>query len=199
MKPFTTHTGTAAPLKIINIDTDMIIPKQFLKTTSKQGLGAYMLYDLRFDENGNPKQDFILNDEKFKNATILLAYDNFGCGSSREHAPWAITDYGIRAVIAPSFADIFFNNSGKNGLLLIKLSKENIDKLMQDAQEGFMLEISLPQQSVSTKNGTEFTFDIDPLLKEKLLNGLDDIGLTIQKTAKIEDFENKQKQQAPWL
>ncbi|WP_424244450.1 3-isopropylmalate/(R)-2-methylmalate dehydratase small subunit [Elusimicrobium posterum] len=199
MKPFTTHKGKAAPVRIINIDTDMIIPKQFLKTTAKEGLGAYMLYDLRFNDIGEQKKDFVLNTPQFANSTILLAYDNFGCGSSREHAPWAITDYGVRAVIAPSFADIFFNNSGKNGLLLVKLPKESIDALMKDSEAGYEVEISLPEQTVSTAAGTKFKFEIDSLLKEKLLNGLDDIGITMQKKSKIEEFEAKQKEATPWL
>ena len=187
MKIFEKLTAVAAPLPLINVDTDMIIPARFLKTIKRTGLGKSLFYTLRFDEEGNEREDFVLNQSAYKNAEILVAGNNFGCGSSREHAPWALDDYGIRWVIAPSFADIFYNNSFKNGILLIKLPKEDVDKLIESAERGANAKISvdLDAQEITGPDGNTIMFDIDPFKKHCLLNGLDDIGLTMGKEDKI--------------
>ena len=200
MKKFDKLTAVAAPLPLINVDTDMIIPARFLKTIKRTGLGKSLFYTLRFDEDGNEREDFILNQTAYKNAEILVAGINFGCGSSREHAPWALDDYGIRCVIAPSFADIFYNNSFKNGILLIKLGKEDVDKLMESAERGAnsTISVDLDAQEITGPDGNTMRFDINPFKKHCLLNGLDDIGLTIEKEDKINAFEKKQKITQPW-
>ena len=200
MKKFDKLTAVAAPLPLINVDTDMIIPARFLKTIKRTGLGKSLFYTLRFDEDGNEREDFILNQTAYKNAEILVTGDNFGCGSSREHAPWALDDYGIRCVIAPSFADIFYNNSFKNGILLIKLPKEDVDKLMESAERGAnsTISVDLDAQEITGPDGNTIMFDIDPFKKHCLLNGHDDIGLTMEKEDKINSFEEKQKITQPW-
>ncbi|HEX5599853.1 MAG TPA: 3-isopropylmalate dehydratase small subunit [Hyphomicrobiaceae bacterium] len=200
MQKFTTLTGVAAPLPLINIDTDMIIPKQFLKTIKRTGLGKALFYDLRYDENGNENPDFVLNKPAYRNAEILVAGDNFGCGSSREHAPWALLDFGIRCIISTSFADIFYNNCFKNGILPIKVKPEELQVLMDDASRGAnaKLTIDLEKQEIRRPDGGVITFDIDPFRKHCLLNGLDDIGLTLQKEAAIRAYEEKMAAVRPW-
>jgi 3-isopropylmalate/(R)-2-methylmalate dehydratase small subunit len=195
MNKFTKHTGKTAPLYQPNIDTDQIIPKQFLKRIERTGYGEFLLYDWRFNADGSAKSDFVLNDPKYKNASILLAGANFGCGSSREHAPWSLTDYGFHAVIAPSFADIFYNNSLKNGLLPIVLSEENVAELVRKSQssENYELTIDLESRTVFDNQGFRTSFEIDEFRRYCLLNGLDDIGLTLQNEAKISDYENLKK------
>lgn len=201
MDKFTTLTGTAAPLKITNIDTDMIIPKQYLKTIQRTGLGAGLFSELRYREDGSENPDFVLNKPAYRAAKILVAGDNFGCGSSREHAPWALLDYGIRCVISTSFADIFYNNCFQNGILPIKVPQADLDKLMDDAERGAnaTLTIDLNAQEIRGPDGGVVSFDIDPFRKHCLLNGLDDIGLTMTKDAKIGQFEKAKAQQQPWL
>lgn len=210
MKSFTQHTGIAAPMDRANVDTDMIIPKNFLKSIKRTGFGKNLFDELRYLDEGQPDQDctgrplnmeFPLNFPRYKGASILLARENFGCGSSREHAPWALDDYGFRAVIAPSYADIFFNNSFKNGLLPIILSAEIVDQLFTEmyASEGYELKIDLDAQTVTTPNGESFGFEVDAFRKHCLLNGLDDIGLTLQDQDAIRAYEEKRKSQAPWL
>ncbi len=201
MQKFTRLTGVAAPLPMINVDTDMIIPKQFLKTIKRTGLGKSLFYELRYNEDGSEKTEFVLNKPPYRNAAILIAGDNFGCGSSREHAPWAILDFGIRCVIAPGFADIFFNNCFQNGILPIKLPQEKIDKLMEAAGKSAnpTLAVELENQTVTGADGGVIRFDIDPYRKECLLEGLDDIGLTLQKADKIDAFEERNKVSQPWL
>lgn len=201
MDKFNKVTGIAAPLPMVNIDTDKIIPKQFLKTIARTGLGKGLFYELRTDESGTPTGDFVLDREPYTNAEILVAGDNFGCGSSREHAPWALQDFGIKVVIAPTFADIFYNNSFKNGMLLVKLPQEQIDNLMIVAGDAENPEITvdLEKQEVHAPNGVVYPFEIDPFLKECLLEGLDDIGLTMQRGETIGGFEGGQRQQQPWL
>ena len=201
MQKFTTLTGVAAPLPMINVDTDMIIPKQFLKTIKRTGLGKSLFYELRYNEDGSEKTEFVLNKRPYRDAAILIAGDNFGCGSSREHAPWAILDFGIRCVIAPGFADIFFNNCFKNGILPIKLPQEKIDKLMEDAGKSAnpTLAVELESQTVTGAGAGVIRFDIDPYRKKCLLEGLDDIGLTLQKIGKIDAFEERNKASQPWL
>lgn len=201
MQKFVQHSGIAAPLDIINIDTDMIIPKQFLKTIKRTGLGANLFDEMRFDNDGNEKPDFVLNTAPYHEASILVAGDNFGCGSSREHAPWALLDYGIRAVISTSFADIFYNNCFKNGILPIVVSADDRDALMADAKdaENPNLDIDLVEQVIRRPNGAAISFDIDPFRKQCLLDGLDDIGLTMEKSASIETYENNRKDSHPWL
>ena len=210
MQKFTQHQGIAAPLDRANIDTDMIIPKQFLKSIKRSGFGPNLFDELRYLDEGKPDQDcsgrplnpdFVLNQARYQGCSILLARENFGCGSSREHAPWALDDFGIRAVIAPSFADIFFNNCFKNGLLPIVLPEEQVDALFKEveANEGATLQIDLERQVVIRSNGEELAFEIDEFRKHCLLNGLDDIGLTLQHADSIRDYEAKRKQQAPWL
>ena len=201
MEKFTTLTGVAAPLPMINVDTDMIIPKQFLKTIERTGLGKNLLYELRYDEDGKEKPDFVLNKPAYRKAQILVADDNFGCGSSREHAPWALLDFGIRCVISTSFADIFYQNCFKNGILPIKVSKEDLDKLMDDAERGAnaVVSIDLEKQEIRGPDGGCIKFDLDPFRKHCLLNGLDDIGLTLEKASAIDSFEAKNKGTQPWL
>lgn len=201
MDKFTKLTSVAAPLPLINVDTDMIIPARFLKTIKRTGLGKSLFFVLRFDDDGNERSDFVLNKPAYKGTKILVTGKNFGCGSSREHAPWALADYGIRCVIAPDFADIFYNNSFKNGMLLIKLPQEQVDKLMDDAERGAnaTVTVDLEAQEITGPDGGLIKFDIDPFKKHCLLNGLDDIGLTLQKEDKISAFEASQKASQPWL
>lgn len=199
MQKFTTLTSTAAALPLINIDTDMIIPKQFLKTIKRTGLGKNLFHEMRFDLNEKEIADFVLNKPAFKNSKILVAKDNFGCGSSREHAPWALLDFGICCVIAPSFADIFFNNCFKNGILPVTLPSDQIDELLKfAADEANNATIDLPKQEVCAANKI-YKFEIDPFRKHCLVEGLDDIGLTLQKSEKISEFENKNRTETPWL
>ena len=201
MQPFTSLTGVAAPMKITNVDTDMIIPKQYLKTIARTGLGKGLFSEMRYREDGAENPDFVLNKPVWRGASILIAGDNFGCGSSREHAPWALMDYGITCVISSSFADIFYNNCFKNGILPIKVPKEIIDKLMDDASRGSnaVIEIDLEKQEIKGPDGGTVHFDIDPFRKRCLLEGLDDIGLTMEKKSEIDAFEKKQKDSQPWL
>ena len=201
MDKFTRLTGVGAPLPLINVDTDMIIPKQFLKTIKRTGLGKHLFHEMRYDDNGAEITDFVLNQEAYRNATILVAGDNFGCGSSREHAPWAILDFGIRCVIAESFADIFYNNCFKNGILPIKLPADQVELLMDDAGRGAnaTITIDLEKQEISGPDGGTIGFDIDPFRKHCLLEGLDDIGLTQQKSAAIAKFEEKISTLRPWI
>jgi 3-isopropylmalate/(R)-2-methylmalate dehydratase small subunit len=201
MDKFTTLTGVAAPLPIINVDTDKIIPKQHLKTVERTGLGKALFEELRYRDDGSENPDFVLNQPAYRQAKILVAGENFGCGSSREHAPWALMDFGIRCVIASSFADIFYNNSFKNGMLLIKLPQAIVNELMDDAKKGAnaRLSVDLASQTITRPDGGTVKFDIDPFLKDCLLNGLDDIGLTLKKESKIAAFEQKQHLSQPWL
>jgi 3-isopropylmalate/(R)-2-methylmalate dehydratase small subunit len=201
MQKFTQLTGVAAPLEMINVDTDMIIPKQFLKTIKRTGLGTALFYEMRYDEDGKERPDFVLNRPAYRTAQILVTGANFGCGSSREHAPWALLDFGIRCVIAPSFADIFYNNCFKNGILPIALPQADVDKLMDDARRGSnaTVTIDLEAQQIRGPDGGVIGFDIDPYRKHCLINGLDDIGLTLEKSAAIESFEHQQAQSRPWL
>ena len=201
MDKFTTLTGIAAPMPMINVDTDMIIPKQFLKTIKREGLGANLFDEMRFDREGNENEEFVLNKPQYRESEVLVAGDNFGCGSSREHAPWAIKDFGIRCVIAPSFADIFFNNCFKNGILPIALPQETVDILMQDAEKGAnaRMTIDLEAQEITTSDGQVIPFEVDAFKKHCLLNGLDDIGLTMEKAANIDAFETKLEQTRPWV
>jgi 3-isopropylmalate/(R)-2-methylmalate dehydratase small subunit len=200
MEKFNKLTSVAAPLPLINVDTDMIIPARFLKTIKRTGLGADLFSTLRFNEDGSDREDFVLNKPAYKDAEILIAGENFGCGSSREHAPWALLDYGIKCIIAPSFADIFFNNSSKNGILLIKLPQEEVDQLMEDAGRGANAKVSvdLEAQEIISPDGRRVTFEFDAFKKHCLLNGLDDIGLTLQKADKIKNFEAGQRVSQPW-
>ena len=201
MDAFTTLTGTAAPLPLINVDTDMIIPKQFLKTIKRSGLGANLFDEMRFDRQGNEIPDFVLNQPQYRDAEILVAGDNFGCGSSREHAPWAIKDFGIRCVISTSFADIFYNNCFKNGILPIALPQEQVDVLMKDAEKGAnaRMTVDLENQTVTTSDGESYAFDVDAFKKHCLLEGLDDIGLTMEKAGSIDSFEAQAAQARPWV
>ncbi|MBU1211710.1 MAG: 3-isopropylmalate dehydratase small subunit [Alphaproteobacteria bacterium] len=201
MEKFTTLTGVAAPLPIRNVDTDMIIPKQFLKTILRSGLGKSLFFEMRYDQDGTENPDFVLNKPAYRKAQILVAGDNFGCGSSREHAPWALLDFGIRCVIAPDFADIFYNNCFQNGILPIRLPQADVDKLMDDAQRGAnaTLTIDLDAQEIRGPDGGVITFDIDPFRKHCLMNGLDNIGLTLEKTDKIDAYETKAAENRPWL
>jgi len=201
MEKFTSLTGVAAALNLRNIDTDMIIPKQFLKTIKRTGLGKNLFFEMRFDDNGNEIEDFVLNQAAYREASILVAGDNFGCGSSREHAPWALADFGIRCVISTSFADIFYNNCFKNGILPIKLPQEDVDKLMDDAQRGAnaTVTVDLESQTIKGPDGGEIHFDVEEFRKHCLLNGLDDIGLTMQRKDKIDTYEDGQKLSQPWL
>src|SRR5215210_2062469 len=201
MDKFTVLESVAAPLRIINIDTDMIIPKQYLKTIKRTGLGTGLFSEMRYLEDGTENPDFVLNQPAYRNAKILVAGANFGCGSSREHAPWALLDFGISCIIAPSFADIFFNNCFKNGLLPIALPQEVVDQLMDDASKGAnaVLTIDLESQTITRPDGEKVHFDVDPFRKHCLLNGLDDIGLTEQKEADITAYEQQTRAQRPWL
>ncbi|PWB79202.1 MAG: 3-isopropylmalate dehydratase small subunit [Methylocystaceae bacterium] len=200
MEKFVKLTGVAAPLEIMNIDTDMIIPKQYLKTIARTGLGKGLFSELRYNEDGSENPDFVLNKPAYRNARILVAGDNFGCGSSREHAPWALLDFGVKAVISTSFADIFYNNCFKNGILPIKVSQSDLDKLLDDAKRGAnaTLTIDLEAQEIRGPDGGVVRFDIDPFRKHCLLEGLDDIGLTLQKAAAIDEFEKKTAAARPW-
>ena len=200
MEKFTTLEGVAAPLKMINVDTDMIIPKQYLKTIHRTGLGKALFDEMRYNTDGSEKPDFVLNKPAYRKAQILVAGDNFGCGSSREHAPWALLDYGIRCVISTQFGDIFYNNCFKNGVLPIKVSPEDLEKLFDDAERGAnaTLSIDLEKQEIRGPDGGVVKFDIDPHRKHCMLNGLDDIGQTKQKQAKIDGFEEKSKAARPW-
>ena len=201
MDKFTTLSGIAAPMPMVNIDTDQIIPKQFLKSIKRTGFGKDLFAPMRYDSNGNENPDFVLNRAPYRDAKILIAGDNFGCGSSREHAPWALLDFGIRCVIAPSFADIFFNNCFKNGILPIRMPKEIVDKLLDDAGRGAnaIIAIDLEKQEITGPDGGTVSFEIEPFRKHCLLNGLDDIGLTMQAEDKITTFEASQKATQPWL
>jgi 3-isopropylmalate/(R)-2-methylmalate dehydratase small subunit len=202
MDKFVKLTGVAAPLPLRNIDTDMIIPKQFLKTIKRTGLGKSLFFEMRYDNaTGAEIADFVLNKPAYRNATILVTGENFGCGSSREHAPWALLDFGIRCVIAPDFADIFYNNCFQNGILPIKLPQADVDKLMDDAQRGSnaTVTVDLEAQEIRGPDGGVIKFEIDPFRKHCLLNGLDAVGLTLQKQAAIKTFEEKTAQTRPWL
>ena len=210
MKAITVHQGLVAPLDRANVDTDMIIPKQFLKSIKRTGFGKNLFDEVRYLDEGQADQDcsgrplnpdFILNQSRYDGVSILLARQNFGCGSSREHAPWALDDYGFRCVIAPSYADIFYNNCFKNGLLPIVLAEETVDELFKacDAEEGYSLTVDLERQVVIQPDGSELAFDVDPFRKECLLKGLDDIGLTLQEEDSIRAFENKHQKKFPWL
>jgi len=210
MQPFTHLDGLVVPLDRANVDTDAIIPKQFLKSIKRAGFGPNLFDEWRYLDRGEPGMDpatrqpnpeFVLNFPRYKGASVLLARDNFGCGSSREHAPWALEDYGIRAIIAPSFADIFYNNCFKNGLLPIVLPAEVVEDLFREtyAVEGYRLVIDLDAQTVTTPDGESFAFEVDPGRKHRLVNGLDDIGLTLRFTEKIKAYEERRKQEAPWL
>jgi 3-isopropylmalate/(R)-2-methylmalate dehydratase small subunit len=201
MEKFTKLTGVAAPLPMINVDTDMIIPKQFLKTIKRTGLGKDLFHEMRYSPDGREIPDFVLNKPQYRTASILVAGENFGCGSSREHAPWALLDFGIRCVIAPSFADIFYNNCFKNGILPVALAAADVDKLMDDAERGAnaTVTIDLESQEIRGPDGGCIKFDIDPFRKHCLLNGLDDIGLTLEKVAAIDTYEAKAKISQPWL
>ncbi len=201
MEKFDRLTGVAAPLPLVNVDTDKIIPKQFLKTIKRTGLAEGLFYEMRFDEAGKPKPGFVLDQPAYKNAKILVTGENFGCGSSREHAPWALLDAGIRCVIAPSFADIFYNNCFKNGILPIVLPAEQVDLLMDDAQRGAnaVVTVDLEKQEITGPDGGILHFDVDAFRKHCLLNGLDDIGLTQQKADKIAAYEARQRTSQPWL
>ena len=210
MKAFTRIDGLVAPLDRANVDTDAIIPKQFLKSIKRTGFGPYAFDEWRYLDHGEPGMDcsgrplnpeFVLNQARYLGASVLLARENFGCGSSREHAPWALEDFGFRAIIAPSFADIFFNNCFKNGVLPIVLPAESVDKLFREtvASEGYRLVVDLAGQTVTTPGGESFAFEVDPERKHRLLNGLDDISLTLKYTDQIQAYETRRKQEAPWL
>jgi 3-isopropylmalate/(R)-2-methylmalate dehydratase small subunit len=200
MQAFTKLSGVAAPLPMVNVDTDMIIPKQFLKTLVRTGLGKALFFEQRYNDDGSDKPDFVLNKPAYRKAQILVAGANFGCGSSREHAPWALMDFGIRCIIAPSFADIFYNNCFKNGVLPIALPQEDVDKLMDDANRGAnaIISIDLEKQEIHGPDGGCIKFDVDPFRKQCLLNGWDDIGLTMRNEKKISDFEAQRKLSQPW-
>ena len=200
MYSFSTLTGVAAPLDIINVDTDMIIPKQYLKTIKRTGLGSALFSELRYDDAGKENPNFVLNQPSYRKAQILVAGDNFGCGSSREHAPWALLDFGVRCVISTSFADIFYNNCFKNGILPIVVSKEELGRLMDDARRGSnaTMTIDLPSQEIRGPDGGVIRFEIDAFRKHCLLHGLDDIGLTLEKSASIQSFETKNAAARPW-
>lgn len=199
MDKFTTLTAIAAPLPLMNVDTDMIIPKQFLRTIKRTGLGVNLFNDMRYDDAGNPLADFVLNKEPYTGAHILVAGENFGCGSSREHAPWALLDFGIRCVIAPSFADIFYNNCFKNGILPLTLPQADVDTIMKAAENKEEITVDLQDQSVKLQDGTDFSFEIDEFRRHCLLNGLDDIGLTLEKEDAITKYEAANRAEKPWL
>lgn len=201
MEKFTVLEGVAAPLKLVNVDTDMIIPKQYLKTIKRTGLGKGLFSEMRYNEDGSDNPDFVLNQPSYRNAKILVAGDNFGCGSSREHAPWALLDFGIRCVISTGFADIFYNNCFKNGILPIVVSPEDLEKLFDDAERGAnaTLTVDLGAQEIRGPDGGAVKFDIDPFRKRCLMEGLDDIGLTLEKSASIDTFEAGRQAERPWL
>ena len=201
MEPFNKLEGVAAPLNMINVDTDMIIPKQYLKTIHRTGLGKALFDEMRFNQDGSEKPDFVLNKPAYRHAKILVAGENFGCGSSREHAPWALLDFGIRCIIAPSFADIFYGNCFKNGILPIALPQADVDKLMDDAERGSnaVISIDLEAQEIRGPDGGMIKFEVDAFRKQVLMNGWDDISLTLRDEAKISTFEKNQHSQTPWL
>ncbi len=199
MQKFDFLKGKAAPLPMINVDTDMIIPKQFLKTIKRSGLGKNLFHELRYDLNGNIKNDFVLNWEYYKDSKILIAGENFGCGSSREHAPWSLLDFGFRCIIAPSFADIFYNNCFKNGILPIKLEKSYTDYLLAEAKDKKLISVDLKEQKITTENKTIINFDVDSFRKKCLLEGLDDIALTMKNSKKIDIYEEKVIKSKSWL
>lgn len=202
MEKFNKLSGNAIPLRITNVDTDMIIPKQFLKTIKRTGLGEFLFFELKYDQDGNEISSFALNQDQYKGANILIASKNFGCGSSREHAPWSIADYGIKCIIAPSYADIFYNNCFKNGILPIILDEETVAKLQDTAEDSLNFNIDLEKQCITfieNNEQKEISFDIDPAKKNSLLEGLDDIGLTLNKSNTITDFEGIQEKRTPWL
>jgi len=200
MDKFNKLRGVAAPFNMINIDTDKLIPKQFLKTIKRTGLGKHLFNEMRFNEDGSEKPDFVLNKTAYRDSNIIVAGDNFGCGSSREHAPWALLDFGIKCVISTSFADIFYNNCFKNGILPIVVNKQQLDQLMDDAENGAnaVLDIDLEAQEITRPNGESVTFEIDEFRKHCLINGLDDIGLTMEKEKNIDSFEKKRATEQPW-
>ncbi len=200
MEKFTTLTGVAAPMPLVNIDTDMIIPKQFLKTIQRSGLGKNLFDEMRFTQDGAEIPDFVLNQPAYRSSQILVAGDNFGCGSSREHAPWALLDFGIRCVISTSFADIFYNNCFKNGILPVVLPQEAVDHLMDDARKGAnaRITVDLDSQTVTASDGKTFAFEVDAFKKHCLMNGLDDIGLTLEKASAIDSYEAKNVTLRPW-
>lgn len=198
MQKFTVLTSIAAPMPMVNVDTDMIIPKQFLKTIQRTGLGKNLFNDMRYNEDGSEKADFVLNQPQYRHANILVALDNFGCGSSREHAPWALLDFGIRAVIAPSYADIFYNNCFKNGVMPVILPKDQVEEIMKEAQAGHDVTVDLENKRVVCANKA-YSFEVDDFRRRCMLNGLDDIGLTMEKKTDIDSFEAKQQSAQPWL
>ena len=201
MEPFVTLTGLVAPLDRVNVDTDQIIPKQFLKTIHRTGLREGLFYDWRYGKDGSPDPAFFLNQARYRDASILLTRDNFGCGSSREHAPWSLLDQGFRSLVAPSFADIFYNNCFQNGILPVVLSADEVQELFQavSAHEGYRLTIDLPSQTVTRPDGKSHSFEIEPFRKNCLINGLDSIGLTLQHEAAITAYEQRRQAEAPWL
>ena len=201
MEKFEKFSGIAAPMPLVNIDTDMIIPKQFLKTIKRSGLGVNAFAEMRYKADGSEVEDFVLNKSAYREASILIAGDNFGCGSSREHAPWALSDFGIKVVVSTSFADIFFNNCFKNGMLPVILPAEQVEILMNDSEKGSnaRIEVDLEAQTITSSDGNVISFDVDPFKKHCLLNGLDDIGLTMEKSSSIEAFEKKLEIEQPWL
>ena len=199
MDKFTTLSWIAAPLPMINVDTDMIIPKQFLKTIKRSGLGINLFYELRYDLQGNIKNDFVLNWDPYKSAKILITGENFGCGSSREHAPWSLSDFGFRSIIAPSFADIFYNNCFKNGILPIRLDQSDVDHLMKEAENKKTLTINLEEQSIVDESGKSIDFEIEEFKKKCLIEGLDDIGLTLKKSEAIGVYEERIQEKFPWI
>ena len=199
MEKFINLRGIAAPFNFINVDTDKIIPKQFLKTIKRSGLGKHLFHELRYDLNGNLRNDFVLNWDPYKNASILITGDNFGCGSSREHAPWSLLDFGIKCIIAPSFADIFFNNCFKNGILPVKLNQNSIDSLTSKAEKKELLTIDLQNQRIIQEDGNFEIFEVDSFRKRCLLEGLDDISLTLEKSYKIDEYESRFKTITPWI
>ena len=199
MDKFITLSGIAAPLPMINVDTDMIIPKQFLKTIKRSGLGKNLFYELRYDLQGNIKNDFVLNWDPYKSAKILITGENFGCGSSREHAPWSLLDFGFRSIIAPSFADIFYNNCFKNGILPIRLDQSDVDHLMKEAENKKTLTINLEEQSIVDESGKSIGFEIEKFKKKSLIEGLDDIGLTLKKSEAIGVYEEGMQEKFPWV
>ena len=201
MEKFEKFSGIAAPMPLVNIDTDMIIPKQFLKTIKRSGLGVNAFAEMRYKSDGSEVEDFVLNKQAYRDSSILVAGDNFGCGSSREHAPWALSDFGIKVVVSTSFADIFFNNCFKNGMLPIVLPVDQVEILMNDSEKGSnaRIEVDLEAQTITSSDGKVFSFEVDPFKKHCLLNGLDDIGLTMEKSSSIDAFEKKLEIEQPWL
>lgn len=201
MEKFEKFSGVAAPMPLVNIDTDMIIPKNFLKTIKRSGLGVHAFAEMRYNQDGSEVADFVLNQPAYRDAQILVAGDNFGCGSSREHAPWALADFGIKVVVSTSFADIFFNNCFKNGMLPIVLPQEQVDLLMKDAEKGSnaRMDVDLEAQTITTSEGEVISFEVDAFKKHCLLNGLDDIGLTLENASSIDAYEAKMSAQRPWI